>query len=218
MVVFEITALNAAKPIVIAGVGTLLLERSGFDLSQLPLVGGFIGDSTGDGDEEAPLTARYFCCFGRRRKTKIKDDEEPVSGISNCVPTALRALTAIDIIMGGILLESMYLPIDQPLRKWLAGALTLGLPTSFLISNVAEKVGFRQAFIVESIATVVSSAWLSYGMMIVSKSTAYKSAPLLFWTVYIACVTTWSVIGTSMLGLILTTVVAILFGKKRALN
>mmetsp|Transcript_19887 Transcript_19887/g.50147 ORF Transcript_19887/g.50147 Transcript_19887/m.50147 type:complete len:234 (+) Transcript_19887:663-1364(+) len=227
---FEVTAINAVKPIVVAGVGTILLERSGFDLSRIPLVGGFLGDPIAEGDDDAELTARYFCCFGRRRKAGavlgeygksrlagkgLVDEDEAEGGASYAIPCIMGAMGAIDVIMGGVLLESMYLPIDQPLRLWLGGAIALGFPVSLLVSRVAKRCGFRQAFIVESMATIASGAWLSYGMMIVSKSTAFKTAPLLFWTVYIACVTSWSVIGTSMLGLVLTTVVAIAFGKKR---
>ena len=58
--------------------------------------------------------------------------------------------------MGGVLLESMYLPLDQPLRLWLGGAIALGFPVSLLVSRVAKRCGFRQAFIVESMATIAS--------------------------------------------------------------
>ena len=51
--------------------------------------------------------------------------------------------------------------------------------------------------------------------MWISKSTAYKTAPLLFWTVYILCVSSWSVMGTTLLGLILTTVVALQCGNNK---
>merc|ERR1712032_1442490 len=130
------------------------------------------------------------------------------------VPVAMGVIGAMDVIMGGILLQSMYLPVDQPLKSWLFGSLMLSYPTSCLVYNVGKEVSFKHAFLVESIANFASFGWLSYGMLIISKSTAYKTAPLLFWSIYVLCVTSWSVVGTSMLGLILTTVVAILFGNK----
>lgn len=212
MVLFEITAINAMKPILIAGMGMCLMEKIGFDLSKIPVVGGFIGDADA---EESELGARYFCCFGRRRRQKLEgDEEEKQSGMGYIVPVAMTAIGAIDIIMGGILLESMYLPVDQPLKQWLFGGLMLSYPTSCLVYNTAKIIGFKHAFLLESAANFVSFGWLSWGMLLISKSTAYKTAPLLFWSIYVTCVTSWSVIGTSMLGLILTTVVAILFGNK----
>ncbi|CAD7964551.1 unnamed protein product [Amoebophrya sp. A120] len=281
MVMLEVSALHAVKPIFIAGAGTLILNRSGVDLATLPVIGPLLGDdntsilqkhngkdqhgghasNTSPDDEKMLSTAQYFLCFlpgnkmlkkrgnminsacgmsGRNSASDNYREDGATGGASHNHPLhsknddddafssddppdhqrwlvtgILKGMGAVDILLGAVLLKSMYLPIDQPLKLWLAGAIALGFPTSILVSRVAEKFGFRQAFLVETMANTMSAAWLSWGMMMASKTTAFKTAPLLFWTVYIACVTSWSVIGTSMLGLVLTTVVAILFGKKR---
>ena len=144
-------------------------------------------------------------------------DEEGVSS-PQYIETAMRVLGAWDVVMGGVLLSSMYMPHVQPLRLWLGGSLLLVFPTSALVYNVAKKVSFKHAFLVESAATAASFGWLSYGMLTVSKSEAWRTAPVLFWTVYGTCVTSWSVISTSLLGLILTTVVAMSFGSKPAVG
>ena len=41
MVLFEGMALTTAKPIMVAGMTTYVLDRSGFDFAQLPVVGAF---------------------------------------------------------------------------------------------------------------------------------------------------------------------------------
>ena len=40
---------------------------------------------------------------------------------------------------------------------------------------------------------MASFGWLSAGILWVSKSTADKTAPLLFWSTYVTCVSSWSI-------------------------
>jgi len=120
---------------------------------------------------------------------------------------------AYDVAMGGVLLHSWNMVADQHLKEWVIGSLLLGFPTSALVHATADETSFRKAFLLEAGANVASFAWLAAGMLWVSKSTAYKTAPMLFWSVYVTCVTSWSILGTALMGLILSTVVAILYGK-----
>jgi len=210
---------SAVKPIMAAGLGSFLLNRSGFGLANLPVVSGFVQD---DVDDESELAARYICCFGRRKRVRISSEDDATQeegsadvGLPYVIPLAVTGLGVLDLYLGGVLLHSLSLPVDQPLKEWVLGALLLGFPTSALTYNIAQRVSFKHAFLFESVANFASFGWLSAGMLWVSKSAAYKTAPLLFWSVYLLCVTSWSVMGTSMLGLIITTVVAILFSNKQ---
>jgi len=235
---------SAAKPLVAAGVGTIFLTKSGVDLSQVPILGSFVftgANASGNGDNahDADATKRYLCwCWGvksggeKRRKTEwvrkwdedrqeyieeeveVVEEEPAKKGSSSWVPYMMGTIAVVDLWMGGVLLHSLYLPVDQPLKQWVAGSLMLSMPASLLVYNATKEMSFRQAFLLESAFTMASFGWLSAGILWVSKSTAYKTAPLLFWSTYITCVSSWSIIGTTILSLMLTTVMALALGGK----
>ena len=212
--------LTAAKPIAAAAGLMFLFDRAGVDLTSLPLVGGFIADGAEDDvDDDLELGVGYFCFLGRRRKKKNNMIvPQTKSGIRYVIPTVMGGVFILDIFLGGVLLSSTYFIVDQPLKQWLFGALLLGFPTTALIDKVSRKVSFKHAFLVETFALFVGFAWLSYGMLIISQSTAFRTAPLLFWSIFSLCVGVWSVMGTVMLGTILAAVVTLLFGQCRALQ
>merc|ERR1711966_584445 len=119
----------------VAGMTTYVLDRSGFDFAQLPVVGAFWDTSKEDADETLSISAQqYFCHFfskrTRRKAFNNRDsvDEEGVAS-PQYIETAMRVLGAWDVVMGGVLLSSMYMPHVQPLRLWLGGSLLLGFPT-----------------------------------------------------------------------------------------
>lgn len=204
------TSASLKAPLIATGVSTcVLLRATNVDLSSVPVLGSLAGRMT--------TLKNLMCCV---EESKSVDDEELDSdsssrGLPSFIPIAIGCIGAADLLLGGVLGYSWNLPVDVPLKAWVVGSIFLSFPASSLVYNTSKEIGFHNAFLLESFANVLSFAWLSVGMLWVSKSTAFISAPLLFWTVYILCVTTWSVIGTSILGLIVTTVVAILFGGKQ---
>lgn len=143
--------------------------------------------------------------------------EEKRSGFPYVIPMGMSIIAAIDIYMGGVLLHSIPLLIDTPLKTWVAGGLLLSMPTSALVERVADRMGFRAAFLIETAFTLASFIWLALGTMWVSDSSlALTNAPLLWWSCYFSCIAAWSAFGTIIFCMIFTTVLSLMFGHKSA--
>jgi hypothetical protein len=142
-------------------------------------------------------------------------EEEPRKGFARVVPIGLTIVGLADLYMGGVLLHSISLPTDVPLKAWVAGGLLLSFPMSYAVTEVAEIAGFRAGFLMELMSVLASFVWLASGTLMVSGSTVtLDNAPLLWWSCYVLCVLMWSFLGTAIICSIVTTVLALLLGQK----
>jgi len=153
-----------------------------------------------------------------RSETDAAEDveQEEVSGFPYVVPLGMTILAAVDIYMGGVLLHSIPLVVDVPLKRWIVGGLLLSYPASMLVDRVAKTISFRAGFLTETALSVAAFAWLAQGTAWVSESSlSMVTAPLLWWSCYLLCVLCWSALGTLIFFMIFTTVLSIVCGDKR---
>merc|ERR1719180_625117 len=105
----------------------------------------------------------------------------------------MSVLAAVDIYMGSVLLRSIPLVIDVPLKKWVLAGLVLSFPSSALVDRVSRTQSFRAGFLTETALCAASLAWLAHGTQLVSNADlAITNAPLLWWSCYTLCILAWS--------------------------
>lgn len=200
----------------VAGAGLLAMQALPAKIGGLTAIVP-AGLSSGLASFNPPVVMAGFDCGLMRLCGLLDDDteEEPQRGFARVIPMSLTVVALADLYMGGVLLHSISLPTDVPLKAWVAGGLILSFPMSYAVTQVAEVQGFRAGFIMELASVLASFVWLASGTLMVSGSTiTLDNAPLLWWSCYVLCVLMWSFLGTAIICSIVTTVLALLLSQK----
>lgn len=84
------------------------------------------------------------------------------------------------------------------------------------LTSLEEDVSFRQAFLAELCATGAALAWLTLGSAWIARSSesCVDSSPEIWYWSFLMAVTTWSMLGTVTIGLIVSAVAMIALGVK----
>ena len=140
---------------------------------------------------------------------------EETLGVFANIPFALNMLAVID----GLALVAVVASYpwfggavcDAPLRAWLMGGLLLGFPASAFVDRVGRHSagGFRGAFVAELVLTAISFAWLAIGTSWLTQArTCMDVSPFLWWTCYTLNVSMWSLLGTMIFFVVISTVIS----------
>lgn len=121
-----------------------------------------------------------------------------------------------DSFMAGLLVKSIGLPLEAHLRTWVVGGLILSLPASYLVQVLTNRYGIRTAFGAECLLSAASFLWLSAGLDLLNRHPhLMHQAPLLFWSCFVSCLGSWTVLSFSIVATILVSCAAV-FGQAMA--
>mmetsp|Transcript_27468 Transcript_27468/g.68959 ORF Transcript_27468/g.68959 Transcript_27468/m.68959 type:complete len:168 (-) Transcript_27468:81-584(-) len=136
-------------------------------------------------------------------------------GSMTFIPRILKVTALSDSYMVGCLLGSIHQPLTVPLRTWVVGGLLLSFPATALTHYVTKRWGVRTGFVVEVAIMGAGFLWLSYGTMLLSSASGdVRTAPLLWWSCFVQCIFTWSLMTTGIASMILMTVLSLLISSK----
>ena len=86
----------------------------------------------------------------------------------------------------------------------------------FDIEQANGRNQFRKAFILELLIDIASFVWLAYGTNMVSSSEmCIDSAPLLWWAVFLDIVSSWAILGSGTLFLVITSITAVVLQTRK---
>lgn len=147
----------------------------------------------------------------------IAPDVDPAQlGIYANLPKAINLMLAVDVFAAAVLLLWHASPCDKPLKLWLLVGVLFGFPASGLVDRVAHYGGFRTGFVCELVLTALSFAWCATGTYWLTQSvTCMDTAPMIWWTCYTLNVCMWSVLGTMIFFVIVSTVITTVLGDSK---
>lgn len=138
------------------------------------------------------------------------------SGLLRWVPRSMKVLGVIDVVFAGVVVHSIGDPSLVPLQRYAIGGLILGFPVSYLIDKVVKKHGIRAGFVLETLFTAVSFAWLACGTCFLSSYPDLLSlSPSLWWAVFIQHGFSWATMTTMIIGLALLTVASLMLRNSK---
>lgn len=153
-----------------------------------------------------------------------EDEDERPTGFMSTVRPCISLFSMSDAITVAAIISSAHAALDVPLRTFAAGGLVLSFPMTWLVDSVTRYYKTRRrsnpgpargGFFAELLAGAAAFAWLAWGTVLVSSTqSASSTAPFLFWTSFGQCVLSWSMITVSIVIMILSTVLSLMFGAK----
>eukprot|EP00927_Polykrikos_kofoidii_P085876 TRINITY_DN9451_c0_g2_i1.p1 TRINITY_DN9451_c0_g2~~TRINITY_DN9451_c0_g2_i1.p1 ORF type:complete len:250 (+),score=30.97 TRINITY_DN9451_c0_g2_i1:43-792(+) len=155
--------------------------------------------------------------FGKCKNLEFEDSsgEERDFGTkwkSWSTSSAIYLNIVVDAFMMGALVKSYGVPIAAHLRTWAVGGLLLGFPLSFVVDHVAQKYGFRRAFVLDVFFACVGYWWLVWGInMLAHYPEMSTEVPSLFWVSLVVAVASWSGLTCSAVVLVSLTFLSLIF-------
>jgi hypothetical protein len=160
-----------------------------------------------------------------RRQSLHADDGEPKPVISDSsastfgtvVPRTMFVFLVLDILSIVLVRQSLLNPCTSKLfiAQWMIGGILLGFPATWLVDSVRAEYSFRSAFLLELVFLAISFLWLCFGgarIFNVVSACVDTIAPL-WWLSYVSSVLSLSLAGTVIFGMIVTTVLSLIYGS-----
>jgi hypothetical protein len=160
-----------------------------------------------------------------RRQSVHADDGEPKPVISDSsastfgtvVPRTMFLFLVLDILSIVLVRQSLLNPCTSKLfiAQWMIGGILMGFPATWLVDSVRVEYSFRSAFVLELIFLAISFLWLCFGgarIFNVVSACVDTIAPL-WWLSYVSSVLSLSLAGTVIFGMIVTTVLSLIYGS-----
>jgi len=132
------------------------------------------------------------------------------------VPTIQRVVIGVckftilyDSFMLGATLQSLASSLTIPLRAWAIGGIALTFPASWAVKQLSEKYGFRNGFKAESALMIAAWSWLAWGTtMMANHPEVALQDPMLWYTCFVSCIASWSMLTVSLSVLVFSTMAA----------
>eukprot|EP00927_Polykrikos_kofoidii_P085875 TRINITY_DN9451_c0_g1_i1.p1 TRINITY_DN9451_c0_g1~~TRINITY_DN9451_c0_g1_i1.p1 ORF type:complete len:255 (+),score=21.13 TRINITY_DN9451_c0_g1_i1:76-840(+) len=157
-------------------------------------------------------TLRKFDVFDLEDSDE-EDQDLRTKGRSSTRSSALYLNIVVDAFMLGSLVKSFGVPIAVHLRTWALGGLVLGFPLSLVVQRVAQKYGFRRAFVLDVFFACVAYWWLVWGThMLASHPEMSTEVPSLFWASFAVVIAAWTGLTCSVVCVLACTVLAMIVG------